>query len=158
VARLQGAAGGAQRDASAVQVTTMWQLLHRPDAHRLRSGFVEALERWLDETTPSAEGDVDWPRARAAAERLVVLDGADARLLSTLASELVAGARWEAAAQLTAEVAAPAPLRALWSHRTGVERAPGRPRRDAAEPPAEAERLAWGEARLTGAVLAWVGA
>lgn len=156
IASLQGAAGGAQRDASATQVATMWALLHREGAHRIRAGFVETLERWLDDTTPRNDGDVDWPRARAAAERLVQLPGPDARLLSLLAGELVPGASWESAATLTAEVAAPAALRALWSARTQAERAPGRPRRDVAEPPVEAERAAWGEARLTGAVLAWV--
>lgn len=158
IASLQGAAGGAQRDASTTQVATMWALLHREGAHRIRAGFCETLERWLDDTTPRNDSDVDWPRARAAAERLVLLPGPDARLLSLLAGELVPGASWESAATLTAEVAAPAALRAVWTARTQAERAPGRPRRDVAEPPIEAERAAWGEARLTGAVLAWVGA
>ena len=72
--------------------------------------------------------------------------------------DVTPGASWGAAAQLTAEVAAPAPLRALWEARTQAERTPGRPRRDVALPPVEAERTAWGEARLTGAVLAWVDA
>lgn len=155
IGRLQGAASGAQRDASASQVATMWELLHRPGAHRIRSGFTETLERWLEATTPRDDGDVDWSRARAAAERLVQLPDPDARLLSMLAHELVPRASWQSAAQLTAEVAVPAPLRALWTARTQAERAPGRPRRDVAEPPVDAERMAWGEARLTGAVLAW---
>ena len=47
-------------------------------------------------------------------------------------------------------------LRAAWGARTAEERGlVGRPRREVGAPPVDAERIAWGEARLTGAVLAW---
>ena len=151
--RLQGAAGGAQRDASGSQVATLWHLVRRDDAHRVRGGFVEQLERWLEETTPRAE--TDWARARRAAERLTRLDGPTARLLAMLGGELAAGASWRSAAALTAETA-PDALRAAWGARTAEERGlVGRPRREVGAPPVDAERIAWGEARLTGAVLAW---
>lgn len=150
---LQGAAGGAQRDASGSQVASLWEVIQRPGAHRIRSGFVETLERWLEETTPRAE--TDWGRARRAAERLTRLDGPNARLLAMLGGELAAGASWRSAAALTAETA-PDALRAAWGARMAEERGlVGRPRREVGAPPVDAERIAWGEARLTGAVLAW---
>ena len=159
IGRLQGLAGGAQRDASASQVATMWHLVQREDAWRVRQGFVETLERWLVDTTPRADASVDWERARRAAVRLVRLDAPDARVLVLLSGELAEGASWQAAARLTAEASAPAEVRAAWAARESEERGlVGRPRRDVGAPPVEAERFAWGEARLTGAVMAWEAA
>lgn len=109
--RLQGAAGGAQRDASGSQVASLWEVIQRPGAHRIRSGFVETLERWLEETTPRAE--TDWGRARRAAERLTRLDGPNARLLAMLGGELAAGASWRSAAALTAETAPDAAMQEM---------------------------------------------
>lgn len=165
--RLQGQGGGASRDASAAQVATLWSVVQREGAHRVRQGFVETLERWLEETTPGEE--VDWAAARAAGERwqrFVAVEPEHGRLLLALARELVPGASWEAAALWVAEHEAPAALRARWGEAAArgavgaVGRpagAVGRPRRDVTAPPVEVERLAWGEARLTGAVDAWAG-
>lgn len=157
IGRLAGRAGGATRDASASQVATMWHLVQREDAWRIRQGFITELERWLEETTPG-DSAIDWARARRAAERITQLAASDARLLALLSAELIEGAGWHSAAALTAEVSAPAEVRAAWIAREASERGMvGRPRREVTEAPVAVERLAWGEARLTGAVLAWGG-
>lgn len=157
IGRLQGYGTGAQRDASGSQVATMWSVVQRPEAHRVRDGFMQHLERWLEETTPREEPD--WGAARAAGERWsawAAREPEHAAVLALVAGELAPGASWESAALVAAEQA-PRELRALWALDAALPRAPGRPRRDVTAAPVGVSRLAWGEARLTGAVLAWAG-
>lgn len=159
--RLQGQAGGASRDASEHQVRTLWHVVQREGA-RARADFLATMERWLEETTPAVddEDEVDWSHARRCAERLHALSArGEAQLLVSLAAELPPGASWREAALRAADVCAPPALRAAWSQRAAEERGiVGRPRRDAARPPIDVERAAWGEVRLAAAVALWTEA
>lgn len=155
--RLQGRAGGATRDASGAQVAQRWALLHRDGADRIRSAFVDALMRHCEETTRPDTDAVDWDHARRCAERLRALCArGEGRLLVAVAIELAEGATWRDGARLAADACAPPEMRAAWSARELEERGViGRPRRDVAAPSVEQERVAWGEARLSEAVMTW---
>lgn len=155
--RLQGRAGGAMRDASGSQVATMWGLLTRDGSERARAGFVAALVRHCEETTRPDTDAVDWEHARRCAERLRALAArGEGRLLVAIAHELGEGAAWRDGCLLAADVCAPPEVRAAWSARAAEERGlVGRPRRDVARAPVDAERAAWGEARLVVAMTTW---
>jgi len=160
LAALQGRAGGASRDASEHQVAQLLSVLQREGADRLRRTFVDALTRYCEETSRPDETEVDWTHARACATRLHGLARrGESRVLEVLASELVPGATWEAAARVVADACAPPALRAAWSAREAAERGiVGRPRRDVTAPPVDAERAAWGEPRVAAAVAVWTSA
>ncbi len=163
---LQGRAGGASADASAQAVRIVWGALLRgvdhPDsrkAEETRDLFLARLRGYLEETTPRPEDTTDWAHARRCAERLRAVGGPEGALLAALALECPAGAAWREACWRAADIAAPRGLRAAWSaweaEDRGMVRRPGRPRVDAARPPVDEARAAWGEGELVAAIGAW---
>lgn len=144
LARLQGEASGADRDATAAKTAGLWRLVTTPSSkvgRRARAAFVAALVEHCGEGPREDGADVDWALARALAARLAALEAPRRRAL-------------------VADACAPPALRASW---TGVRRAAGggeggRPRVDRLAPPPGAEALAWGERELRAAVDAWAAA
>lgn len=162
LARLQGEASGADRDATAAKTAGLWRLVTTPSSkvgRRARAAFVAALVEHCGEGPREDGADVDWALARALARALAALEAPRRRALVAVADDGGAVA-WERAALLVADACAPPALRASW---TGVRRAAGggeggRPRVDRLAPPPGAEALAWGERELRAAVDAWAAA
>ncbi len=154
---LQGASSGAAADATARQVQGLARLLLAPEGRvgrRARSGFVESLLRYCDETSGGGDESVDWPRARVLELRLQALAGtAHSRVLRLLADGATPQTDWTAAARLVAYGLAPREL--FEATRAKAPGTPGRPRRDRAQAPPEAALLAWGERALAAALDAW---
>ena len=62
LARLQGEASGAERDATAAQTAGLWRLVTTPSSkvgRRARAGFVAALVEHCEATSRGADADVD---------------------------------------------------------------------------------------------------